>query len=169
MSQGSLSDFIPSTGPALHLAVIPDRHGSYTYVVRGRQSFYISDADDMVSCMLGSGTLQIRGSIFRTRTSKDGVSAAIAEFVAAIDDSQLLRADGPDSGRVVDLKGNTRPEFWAAGSGLSSQAGFPQLISVGLADGVLTLRLRSDGGRYEGTFLVDWSQKTLVRSVIARR
>jgi len=146
----------------LRLTAISDPHTKYTYVVRGAQTFYVSDDADMIVCLVGSGSLEVRGSLFRTITSDEGDAPALARFATEVDDYRLLAEDG----RVVriDLTPGVPSRFWTGGATPERTA--PLVSAIHVSRGLLRLDVMGDTGGSKATFWVDLKEMKLLKTAV---
>ncbi len=151
----------PLPPETFHFNVISDPYTKYTYVIRGGQSFYVSDKDDLLACTVGFGNFSWAGSYFKAPTEPNGAEAILAQFSIALGDTSPIKSD-----YSVSLRNGVPVEFFLADSQLTPKLGIPTVKQVAVSDGVVQLSLLSPGGRYEGTFWIDLRGRRLLRSVI---
>jgi hypothetical protein len=152
---------------AINLAVVYDSDSGYTHVVRGQQTFYVAQPEDMFSCGLGPGVLYLRRSIFKARAAKDDVAQVIAQFVSTVDDAELFRVEAPDSELRIDLRmaAGVPFEFWTAGA-KNDQPASPTILGIDVTGTVLRLDLESPSRNRRGSFWVELKEGRLLRASI---
>ena len=146
----------------IFLGLIPDPNTGRTYVVRGGQSFYVSNAGGLFSCMVSSGSVILTRSVFDERSTVNE-RELLGRFVSAVDHARLVEWS---KGTAIDLKVGVPFSFWTAHGGFDSQPGSPSIIGVEIARGHMQLDLRSEDGRHQGSFWIALADSKLLRSVI---
>src|SRR5688572_18779261 len=77
--------------PALFpLTAVSVRDSGHTFLTRsGEQPFFVVQQDDLLTCTLDHSALVLSRDAARILTPEGGLSAAVSQFVGALDDAQL--------------------------------------------------------------------------------
>ena len=146
------------------LAIIPNRYSGLVHLVRGYQTFYIADGDELWACSVSPGQVILSRSYSRVRIPSSP-ELAIASFVPEFGEEKLRQAD--EKHALVSLRPGVPARFFRLGSDPDySVPGRLTVAAIDFADRTLRLDLVSDGKVYKGTFWIDLDAQKLMRSVL---
>ena len=154
----------PNSQMSLDLSAIATQSANNIFVVRAGQTFYLSEEDELLGCMVDAGGLTIVRSIFKHPKASGGISEAIAKFSDDVDEASLMRA--AMDGTWVDLRRGAPMTFFTSDSRNTSQIGIPTVVAIDFDGDMFRLDLRSPGGRHSGQFWIDLSTQRLRRSMV---
>lgn len=149
-----------ASGDTLPLVAIADADTGSTYILRGRQAFYIADENGIRGCVFQARELVISDSLFRVTSSTKDDADAIRAFGANIDEKILAKETAPSKSVHIDLSDGVPAAFWPSDP---KNARNPWLTSVHLAGNLLIADLMVYQG--SGTFTIDLKKKKLVKFV----
>lgn len=153
----------PTPPGMFQLALVQDPRTRLSYVIRGNQTFYVSESSDLLACQLATFYLIAVHSYFRSEHA-DSRQVVIDRFVSTVIDDRLSQLDH----RLwrIDLRQGVPFEFFTAGSLGGAQPGTPTVTSVVMDGAALQLEVMSAGGKYKGTFWIDLNAQQLLRSSV---
>lgn len=141
------------------LCMISDPHTNVTYMFTlGRQSFYISNGEDLLGFTVGAGSVVWTGSYFKAPTTS-GQQEVLAQFALALGDGRPT-----SSHQAISLKPGVPMDFVIANA--TSQGVAPTISDIEFSDGILQLTLRSAVEKHDGRFWIDLNAGKLMRTIV---
>jgi hypothetical protein len=151
--------------PMFVLSVIPNRRSGLVHFIRGYQSFYIADGDDLWACLMSSSDVLLEKSYSKTRMKSARDELPIASFISEFNEDRISQADQKRT-RISLRPGVPAAFFHLKSDSGTSVGGHLTVIAIDITDRTLRLDLVSDFRRYSGTFWIDLDAQKLTRTVV---
>jgi hypothetical protein len=156
----------PGAGSSFYLALIDDPNTQETYIIRGVQTFYVSDKVGLTGYFIRPGGVRWDRSYVRVPTSN--ASNAVQQFVTTFNTDKLAEAVGPARESRISL-GSAAPSWFFQNGRGSSQPAELDVASVEVVDQLMRLELRNVTSKMAATIWIDRREHKLVRSVVDGR
>jgi hypothetical protein len=152
----------PGTAAPIPLSIVADPRVHKVFLMRLGKDFYVYNGSKMFAGTVAGSQLIVSPSFVDKAYSSDDDPKLLTSSLSSISDKKISAGASSDNDFRIGLAKDLPPDFWSRNGLRSSRLGKPEVMGVANKDGQLELTLKSEGGKYIATFLIDLVSKSVV-------